>query len=410
MVSMVTCAPQGIAVLLAQLQRYPVSLAPTVLPLVPPTASPALMAPCVPPLPPKNLLSALLVISVLLGVCYPCLVLLGPSVNRQEPPPPLHAGPAPLGSTAACPAPHYHKASARRATSASVEHLVQLPRAQPSFPGTGPVLWATIAFLGPSPRCRVLQAASETTPSTPDNCILVLCGLSIDSCSPCPPGHYCSIEGLASPSGLCAAGFYCPFDFSSTTPYAFLCPKGHYCPEGSPLALPCPTGEYQPNPGSDSCIPCRPGFYCEEAIVGEPWPCPPHSFCPAATMVPQPCPNGTFTPSDLGGLQEERECLPCLPGRFCRAGKIQGRCAAGYLCMSGSYEFTPQGPHSNWSQCEWGMQCAGPCPAGFYCPEGSEKPDVCPDKTIRVLPGAANIHDCLPCPPQHWCKKGHYNT
>lgn len=50
-------------------------------------------------------------------------------------------------------------------------------------------------------------------------------GLSIDSCSPCPPGHYCSIEGLASPSGLCAAGFYCPFDFSSTTPYAFLCPK-----------------------------------------------------------------------------------------------------------------------------------------------------------------------------------------
>lgn len=50
-------------------------------------------------------------------------------------------------------------------------------------------------------------------------------GLSLDSCSPCPHGHYCSIEGLASPSGLCAAGFYCPFDFSSTTPYAFLCPK-----------------------------------------------------------------------------------------------------------------------------------------------------------------------------------------
>ena len=48
----------------------------------------------------------------------------------------------------------------------------------------------------------------------------------------------------------------------------------------------------------------------------------------------------------------------------CRAGKIKGHCAAGYLCMSGSSEFTPQGPHSNWSQCEWGMQCAGPCPAG----------------------------------------------
>ncbi|XP_023275672.1 uncharacterized protein LOC111665041 [Seriola lalandi dorsalis] len=143
-------------------------------------------------------------------------------------------------------------------------------------------------------------------------------GASIESCSACPAGHYCSTEGLANPSGPCAAGFYCPFDFSSTTPYVFLCPKGHYCPEGSALALPCPTGEYQPNPGSNSCIPCRPGFYCEEAIVGEPWPCPPHSFCPAGTMVPQPCPNGTYTHSNQGGLQEERECLPCPSGKFCR--------------------------------------------------------------------------------------------
>lgn len=183
----------------------------------------------------------------------------------------------------------------------------------------------------------------------------VLGGVTMESCSACPAGQYCSTEGLAKPSGPCAAGFYCPFDFSSTTPYAFLCPKvrkysqvlsfflsllphllwiifpappysivlivfffcfffqtapmlfiinfllfsttsfgctfvffifsqGHYCPEGSPLALPCPTGEYQPNPGSQSCIPCRPGFYCEEAIEGEPRPCPPHSFCPAGTL------------------------------------------------------------------------------------------------------------------------------
>lgn len=176
--------------------------------------------------------------------------------------------------------------------------------------------------------------------------------------------------------------------------YAFvisLLSQGHYCPEGSALALPCPTGEYQPNPGSDSCIPCRPGFYCEEAIVGEPWPCPPHSFCPAGTvtgkrikanlfdnchikprmaaqflsccknshgsavkekkkplavsllvhhtvsafhlftvgtMVPRPCPNGTYTQSNQGGLREERECLPCPPGKFCR----YSGCAAG-PCM-----------------------------------------------------------------------------
>lgn len=47
----------------------------------------------------------------------------------------------------------------------------------------------------------------------------------MESCSFCPAGHYCSTEGLVSPSGPCAAGFHCPFDYSSTTPYAFLCPK-----------------------------------------------------------------------------------------------------------------------------------------------------------------------------------------
>ncbi|TNN46574.1 hypothetical protein EYF80_043248 [Liparis tanakae] len=140
----------------------------------------------------------------------------------------------------------------------------------------------------------------------------------MESCSACPAGHFCSTEGLSSPSGPCAAGFYCPFDYSSTTPYAFLCPKGHYCPDGSALPRPCPTGEYQPNAGSDSCIPCRSGFYCEEAVVGEPWLCPPHSYCPAGTMVPQPCPDGTHTRSNQGGLKGERECLPCPPGRFCR--------------------------------------------------------------------------------------------
>ncbi|XP_030007196.1 uncharacterized protein LOC115431086 [Sphaeramia orbicularis] len=231
-------------------------------------------------------------------------------------------------------------------------------------------------------------------------------GVSMESCSACPAGHYCATEGLPRPSGPCAAGFYCPFDFSSTTPYAFLCPKGHYCPEGSALALPCPTGEYQPNPGSDSCIPCRPGFYCEEAIVGDPWRCPAHSFCPAGTMVPQPCPNGTYTHSNQTGLLEERECLPCPPGRFCRAGRIQGVCSAGYLCLSGSADFTPLESISNLTHCQWGVQCAGPCPPGFYCPEGTEKAELCPENTVRTSPGGASIQDCLPCPPRYWCKTG----
>lgn len=56
-------------------------------------------------------------------------------------------------------------------------------------------------------------------------CCPVSGGGSMESCSSCPAGQYCSTEGLARPSGPCAAGFYCPFDVSSTTPYTFLCPK-----------------------------------------------------------------------------------------------------------------------------------------------------------------------------------------
>ncbi|KAI4904543.1 hypothetical protein NFI96_029611 [Prochilodus magdalenae] len=261
---------------------------------------------------------------------------------------------------------------------------------------------------GPCPQGHFCPSGTLTPLPCPAGSMRNLSGgYSMESCFPCPAGHYCASEGLDSPTGPCAAGFYCPVDFSSTTPHAFLCPKGHYCPSGSPLALPCPTGQYQPNPGSDSCIPCRPGFYCEEAIVGDPLPCPPHSYCPAATMVPQPCPNGTYTLADVGGLQDERECLPCPPGRFCRGGQIKGLCAAGYMCVTGSSDFTPQGPVvANRSQCEWGVQCAGPCPTGFYCPEGTELPQACPANTLIETPGGRSVQDCLPCPRRHWCKEG----
>ncbi|KAL2085398.1 hypothetical protein ACEWY4_018718 [Coilia grayii] len=246
-------------------------------------------------------------------------------------------------------------------------------------------------------------------------------GVSLESCFPCPGGHYCEGEGLHSPTGTCEAGFYCPADSASTSPHALICTKGHFCPEGSPMPLPCPTGQYQPNVGSDFCIPCRPGFYCEEAVVGDPSPCPPHTYCPAATMVPVPCPNGTFTPRQQGGLKEERECLPCPPGKYCRAGQIKGSCAAGYVCLSGSSEFTPQDTvPANRSVCEWGVQCAGPCPAGdpvlYPCPTGHycdgivdyesggrPGPRRCPMFTYRATTGAGSKGDCHPCPPGTLC-------
>ncbi|KYO38996.1 hypothetical protein Y1Q_0022586 [Alligator mississippiensis] len=232
---------------------------------------------------------------------------------------------------------------------------------------------------------------------------------SQDSCVPCYPGFFCASVGLSSPTGPCAAGFYCPANFSSFSPTAFLCPKGHFCTSGAAYPTSCPTGEYQPHRGSESCIPCQPGFYCQETVSGDPKHCPPHTYCPAGTLVPYPCPDGTFTPPNKTGLQDERECLACSAGHYCRGGWLEGKCAAGYFCQARSFESTPQGhdfPWSSLAECPWGQVCAGLCPAGFYCQEGSEVPTPCPPNTIRAVPGASQREDCLPCPPGRWCQAG----
>lgn len=72
-----------------------------------------------------------------------------------------------------------------------------------------------------------------------------------------------------------------------------------------------------------------------------------------------------------------------------RAGRIQGVCAAGYLCVSGSADFTPQGSVSNLTQCQWGMQCAGPCPPGTVDCNNSLKPQLSTNKAL--VPGISYI-------------------
>ncbi|XP_068098135.1 neurogenic locus notch homolog protein 1-like [Hyperolius riggenbachi] len=234
-------------------------------------------------------------------------------------------------------------------------------------------------------------------------------GSSVDSCVPCYAGHFCASGGLSSPTGLCAAGFYCPGNFTSTSPTAFLCPKGHFCPPGSSHPIPCPTGQFQPNTGSHSCTPCQPGFYCQEAVAGHPQLCPPHSYCPAGTLYPLPFPNGTFTPMDVIGLREKGECLPCPPGQYCRGGKLQGPCAAGHFCLSGSSEFTPYFQNfsrTTLTECNLGQMCAGICPPGFYCEVGTVLPRPCPADTLRSTQGARHKEECLTCPTGFWCKEG----
>ncbi|XP_043532727.1 zonadhesin isoform X4 [Chiloscyllium plagiosum] len=275
-----------------------------------------------------------------------------------------------------------------------------IPQSNPKFPMNGP---CAAGYYCPAGTKSPVACPKGTFKNTTG-------GASSEFCASCYPGYYCANEGLSQPSGLCFAGFYCPGNHNSVNPNAFSCPKGYFCSEGSGSPIPCPAGKYQPNMRSDVCIPCQAGFYCKEAATVNQITCPPHFYCPNGTQNPNPCPSGTFTSGQTTGLKDEKECLPCPTGKYCSRGRIQGFCAAGYFCLAGSHSPIPHGIFPNDTHernlCEWGQLCAGQCPAGFYCPEGTETTKACPENTIRLQPGGRQLEECQPCPLGHWCKQG----
>ena len=81
-------------------------------------------------------------------------------------------------------------------------------------------------------------------------------------------GEYCGQNGLALPSGLCTAGYYCTGASPTATPapaspYGDNCDVGTYCPEGSSSPQGCTPGHYcavtHLNDTSGLCIA---GYYC----------------------------------------------------------------------------------------------------------------------------------------------------
>lgn len=97
-------------------------------------------------------------------------------------------------------------------------------------------------------------------------------------CISCPLGHYCSGNGLATPSGRCLSGYFCPGGEISSTPVSFFCPLGHFCLEGSREPPKCTSGYYQDVTDQDSCKLCPAGFFCDYTI--EPVVLYNNSICP----------------------------------------------------------------------------------------------------------------------------------
>ena len=223
---------------------------------------------------------------------------------------------------------------------------------------------------------------------------------SVETCSPCTAGSYCNGIGQNVSSGLCQAGYYCPMQEAITdpNPQEFQCPRGHYCPEGSPLPLGCPPGTYSPNLQMATCLPCPAGFYCPSNQT-QGIPCPAFSYCASEAKVPARCPAGYYTDSNTTGLVAAEDCLPCPAGRYCRQGIIQSNCDAGYICEQASPSPTPRTIDLDL----FNQTVGSPCPLGFYCPEGTTRPQRCPGGLFINFEGAGNVSDCGLCPAGKTC-------
>ncbi|CAK8677709.1 unnamed protein product [Clavelina lepadiformis] len=232
---------------------------------------------------------------------------------------------------------------------------------------------------------------------------------------PCYDGTY-NLDRMATECLNCTAGRYCVDGETQVE-----CPQGFYCPSGTGYNwMSCPTGRYGQAGGlesEDDCRLCDPGKYCEELNAttftgncderffcrngssspnpdgsdGVNGPCSPGHYCPRGTFFEINCPAGTF--SDKYSLAYENECTPCPPGQYCEGGGLSapsGNCSAGYVCKGNATN--AMNPVTD--------ETGGPCPTGFWCPEGTANPRACPAGTYNNLDGQA---ECFTCPAGFYC-------
>ena len=118
---------------------------------------------------------------------------------------------------------------------------------------------------------------------------------------PCPDGTFSDRRDLfdVAHCEMCPKGHYCPE--GSTSNEVQECSQHHYCPPGSSnnfgMMLKCPAGYYAPYTRSHSiedCLPCPAGSYCEAGVGAQT--CPKGYYCPEGTssQYQYPCAAGTY--------------------------------------------------------------------------------------------------------------------
>ena len=92
----------------------------------------------------------------------------------------------------------------------------------------------------------------------------------------------------------------------------------------------------------------------------------------------------------------------------------------GYYCRSGAFVSTPEevppinmtakmnGTNCTCPQCEctvgaFNKTNAGPCPKGFFCPNGTDEPYPCPRGSYSNITKLKSEGECNRCPPGQYC-------
>jgi hypothetical protein len=261
----------------------------------------------------------------------------------------------------------------------------------------------------------------------------------MSECRECDAGKFC-LNGTI--SGDCAAGYICTKgNFRPDPDHASdgllpsrggnklggICPLGYYCPPGTPKSLPCKNNTVGTRPGlhrDSDCSACPPGYYCIPGSI-YPIPCPKGHYCPgfigkAGGLIP--CPAGTFNekmlapdPSWCDACREGYYCpisgmpssfkFPTPPGYYSSFGQVEP-----FPCPAGTWNGKSNGTARNVSACEAcpvGFYCnpqttsyaSTPCPAGAFCPLGTDQPNHCPGGHYCPVNASAPIL----CPEGYFC-------
>ena len=220
-------------------------------------------------------------------------------------------------------------------------------------------------------------------------------------------GSLTSQQTSAICAGLCPAGFTCGTE-ATVAPAA--CPKGHYCPKGTSVALPCLPGSYSDSVSLTSageCTETDAGHFAPTGSTNQ-TACSPGTVAPNASMSAcLKCEAGTFqaTPGQLA-------CGPCTPGSYCAEGA-----AAALPCKAGTYQ--------NETTLQLNLPMTGPddcleCPPGSACGTGAVEPGKCSPGTVQPDAGKGTCDKCaagkyqpdegeqacVACEPGSFCSKG----